>query len=87
DMSGNEIRDPLNNEFQDWLIKICCKTDDQGLQEKELIGWKTAPSATYCHPREEHLLPLHVCNGLAGASAELIFDDYIAGKRAIGLLW
>ena len=51
------------------------------------INWEKAPSARYCHPREEHLLPLHVCLGLGDSQAQVIFDDYILGKRAVALLW
>lgn len=32
-----------------------------------LRNWEGAPSARECHPREEHLLPLHVALGAAGA--------------------
>ena len=28
-----------------------------------MINWTGAPYALVCHPREEHLLPLHVCLG------------------------
>jgi 4,5-DOPA dioxygenase extradiol len=52
-----------------------------------LIEWEKAPSARYCHPREEHLLPVHVCLGMAGKSAEVVFDDQILGKRSVAFLW
>jgi 4,5-DOPA dioxygenase extradiol len=52
-----------------------------------LIEWESAPSARYCHPREEHLLPLHVCQGMAGGPGKVIFDDKIIGKRSLGFLW
>jgi aromatic ring-opening dioxygenase catalytic subunit (LigB family) len=31
-----------------------------------LRRWKDAPDAAQCHPREEHLLPLHVMAGAGG---------------------
>jgi len=46
-----------------------------------------APAARYCHPREEHLLPLHVCQGMAGRPARVVFDDCILGKRGVAFLW
>jgi aromatic ring-opening dioxygenase catalytic subunit (LigB family) len=52
-----------------------------------LINWAQAPSARYCHPREEHLLPLHVCMGMAGQPGKLVFDDFIVGKRSVAFLW
>ena len=85
-MSGNR-EDPLNDAFQDWLIETCSGDLPQEEREKRLIDWEDAPSARYCHPRQDHLLPLHVCVGMAASKAELIFDDYIVGKRSVAFLW
>jgi 4,5-DOPA dioxygenase extradiol len=79
--------DPANDAFQDWLIEVCTGPLPQSVREQRLIGWEQAPSARYCHPREEHLLPLHVCVGMANKAATVIFDDHIAGKRAVACLW
>ena len=47
-----------------------------------------APGGMLCHPREEHLLPLHVCQGMAGAqAATTVFDGEMMGRRVLGLLW
>lgn len=85
--STEEIDDPQNNAFQEWLIDVCTAEMDCSLREEKLINWQTAPGAQYCHPREEHLLPLHLCTAMTGKKAELIFDDFIAGKRAVAFLW
>ncbi len=79
--------DPSNDAFQDWLIDVCTGDMPQEERETKLIEWEAAPSARYCHPRHEHLLPLHVCAGIARGKAQMIFDDYIAGKRAVAFLW
>ena len=79
--------DSLNDTFQDWLIQVCSGPQSQSEREQRLIEWEKAPSARYCHPREEHLLPLHICLGMADKPAELIFDDQILGKRAVAFLW
>lgn len=79
--------DPANDAFQDWLIETCTNTSSQAEREQRLIDWEKAPSARYCHPREEHLLPLHVCMGMADKPAKVVFDDQILGKRAIAFLW
>lgn len=84
---GIERPDKANDTFQNWLIEVCTGAKPQSEREHDLIDWEKAPSARYCHPREEHLLPLQVCLGLAGKSARVIFDDYIMGKRAIAFLW
>lgn len=80
--------DQRNEAFQHWLIETCTAgglTPDQ--RERRLADWENAPHARYCHPREEHLLPLHVCFGMAQTQAQLVFDDQVLGKRACALLW
>lgn len=84
---GVDKDDPANDAFQDWLIDVCTGNYTQEQREQKLIEWEKAPSARYCHPREEHLLPLHVCQGMAGIEGRLIFDDRILGKRAVAFLW
>lgn len=84
---GPDRRDLDNEAFQDWLIETCAGGLSQEETEARLLAWGDAPSARYCHPREEHLLPLHVCAGLAGRNAECVFDDYILGKRAVAFRW
>ncbi len=79
--------DPANDAFQNWLIEACSGPMPHEKREDLLIAWEDAPSARYCHPREEHLLPLHVCFGMAGKPAEVVFDDDILGKRAVAFLW
>lgn len=84
---GINTPDPANDAFQDWLIDVCTGPIPQSERELRLTEWEEAPSARYCHPREEHLLPLHVCLGIADRPATLIFDDYILGKRGVAFLW
>ena len=81
--------DQANDKFQEWLIETCAAPLTQEERVRRLIHWEEAPAARYCHPREEHLLPLHVCVGIAGANprVEKIFDDYILGKRAVAFQW
>ncbi len=84
---GSGGPDPANDAFQDWLIKVVAGSLTQPERERRLIHWQQAPSARYCHPREEHLLPLHVCVGMAGRAGSLVFDDYILNKRSVAFLW
>ena len=85
--SGTNKPDTRNDAFQKWLTEACTGQRSQAERERLLVEWEKAPAARYCHPREEHLLPLHVCVGMAGMPGKLVFDDYILGKRAIGVLW
>ncbi len=84
---GTAAPDPENDAFQDWLIAVCTGPMAQSEREQHLVEWEKAPSARYCHPREEHLLPLHVCVGMAGKRAETVFDEHILGKRGVAFLW
>ena len=80
-------RDSLNDSFQDWIVETCSgKLPEEDMLER-LCNWEKAPGARYAHPREEHLLPLHVCAAMAGTSSAVVFDDYILGKRAVALKW
>ena len=80
--------DSWNEAFQEWLRDLCTKAGMTSAErEQGLVAWERAPFARYCHPREEHLLPLHVCYGIAGSAAQLVFDGEVLGKRSIGLLW
>jgi 4,5-DOPA dioxygenase extradiol len=84
---GGDKPDAANDSFQDWLIETCTGPISPSEREKRLIEWQKAPSARYCHPREEHLIPLHVCAGMASKTATTVFDDTILGKRAVAFLW
>jgi aromatic ring-opening dioxygenase catalytic subunit (LigB family) len=79
--------DPANDAFQDWLVETCTGPLSLPEREQHLVEWERAPSARYCHPREEHLLPLQVCQGMAGGPATVVFDDEILGKRGVAFLW
>jgi len=79
--------DPANDAFQDWLIETCTAPMSQSARGEGLLEWGKAPSARYCHPREEHLLPLHVCAAMADRPGKLVFDDQIFGKRSVAFLW
>jgi len=84
---GTGQSDVRNDAFQEWLIETCTGSNSQKDREQRLVDWEKAPSARYCHPREEHLIPLHVCAGMSEAEAKVIFDDHILGKRAVAFLW
>ena len=85
--NDDNLPDSANDAFQNWLIDVCTGSITQSEREQRLREWEKAPSARYCHPREEHLLPLHVCLGMADKRATLVFDEYILGKRSVAFLW
>ena len=94
DPGENDIR-----QFDQWLRDTC---SDPALASGErydrLVNWLDAPHARFCHPREEHLLPLQVCFGAALASAEAagdeslacadcVFDAPMMGRTVLAFLW
>lgn len=80
--------DAANDMFQDWLIETCSGVGlSLAEREQRLINWEKAPNARFCHPLEDHLLPLLVCCGMAGEVGKVIFDDQILNKRALAFLW
>lgn len=83
--------DTQNIEFDQWLIDTCTNESLSPTErERRLLEWESAPFARYCHPREEHLLPLHVCFGIASvgnSTAKVVFNQDVMGKRATALLW
>ncbi|MEO0400683.1 MAG: class III extradiol ring-cleavage dioxygenase [Pseudomonadota bacterium] len=81
--------DPHNEAFEDWLAETLQSPDlDNAERERRLINWEeSAPHARYCHPREEHLLPLQVCYGMAGGPGKIVFDEPIVGFRATACRW
>jgi aromatic ring-opening dioxygenase catalytic subunit (LigB family) len=85
--SSND-NDHKNEAFEKWLIDTCTNKETNFSQkEQALINWEKAPFARYCQPREEHLLPLHICLGAGSASAKLVFDRKVIGKKSSAFLW
>ena len=82
-----ETRD-LNHSFESWLLNTC---SNPGITEQErqrlLENWADAPGARYCHPREEHLLPLHVCYGFTRKPCKETFELDILGRKSSMYLW
>ncbi len=78
-------------EFDRWLVETCTSENlGPEIREGRLAEWASAPWARFCHPREEHLLPLHVCYGVAckeTPSAEMVFNDEVLGRRVSAFLW
>jgi len=80
--------DPENEAFEDWLADTCTNADiSEAERTQRLIDWADAPGARWCHPREEHLLPVHVCYGAGRGPGRRVFDDLVLNKRASGYAW
>jgi aromatic ring-opening dioxygenase catalytic subunit (LigB family) len=70
-----------SREFDAWLNGVLLGGSPAD-RDKLLADWETAPSARAAHPREEHLIPLMVAAGAAGADrAERTYheQDFLGG--------
>lgn len=77
-----------NRAFEDWLAATLSEPSQSGdAIRNELIHWQEAPSAAFCHPRVEHLLPLHVCFGIAGRAANQRHAVEVLNKQASNFIW
>jgi aromatic ring-opening dioxygenase catalytic subunit (LigB family) len=66
--------------FDAWLQRAVVLQPAE--RDAELASWAAAPSARLAHPREEHLLPLLVMAGAAGADrGHIPYSDTFAGAR------
>lgn len=78
----------LNQAFEDWLNNTCSNKEIAEPERWQLLAnWATAPGARFCHPREEHLLPLHVCYGVAQTASIQAHQLTILNKKASMYVW
>lgn len=87
---GGNVSDPDsdNEAFEAWLIDTCSRpTIAETERTRRLVDWASAPGARYCHPREDHLLPLHVCYGTGKRPCSAYFELTIMGKRCSTFFW
>jgi aromatic ring-opening dioxygenase catalytic subunit (LigB family) len=79
--SSGHAPDAGSQRFDDWLETILTKATPE-VRIAELAKWDRAPAARDAHPREEHLLPLHV---VVGAAANDVVDGARSRQRvAVG---
>jgi aromatic ring-opening dioxygenase catalytic subunit (LigB family) len=62
---GNPRARPIAAAFDGWLREVGVRAGEE--RDRALAAWSEAPSARAAHPREEHLLPMMVVAGAAGA--------------------
>jgi aromatic ring-opening dioxygenase catalytic subunit (LigB family) len=71
---------PASETFDAWLRETVALPGPE--RERRLTAWAAAPAGRRAHPREEHLLPLMVIAGAAGADAGTIaYNGTILGLR------
>ncbi len=71
---------PVAETFDAWLRDAATRAPDE--RDAALVSWTTAPAARAAHPREEHLIPLMVIAGAAGADRGTVaYNGTFAGLR------
>ena len=73
----------MSEAFDAWLREATTRPPaERDERDERLIAWAKAPSARLAHPREEHLVPLMVVAGAAGADrARVAYSGTWAGIR------
>ncbi len=70
--------------FDRWLGETVAA--EPTARDAALTSWSAAPAARACHPREEHLLPLMVVAGAAGADrGEVTYRGRLMGTAVSGV--
>ncbi|MEZ5460527.1 class III extradiol ring-cleavage dioxygenase [Dokdonella sp.] len=65
--------------FDAWLSETMSLPGE--FREQRLMDWANAPGGRDAHPREEHLLPLHVISAAAGEESGVrLFEDRVLGS-------
>jgi len=84
----NPETEKRNLAFENWLKDALTRNDISEIErEQRLINWAEAPEARFCHPREEHLLPLLVCYGATGRAADFYSMARTLGRTAGLFYW
>lgn len=77
-----------NEAFENWLADVLTNRQlSETERERQLTNWFDAPGARYCHPREEHLLPLHVCYGVVESPADRVIEVEYMERKASMYVW
>jgi 4,5-DOPA dioxygenase extradiol len=77
-----------NLAFDGWLKETLINANiDEVERSVRLAHWDNAPAARFNHPREEHLLPLQVCYGMAGRACDAYFPATIMNVKASMFSW
>jgi aromatic ring-opening dioxygenase catalytic subunit (LigB family) len=80
---GNPASTAVASAFEHYLHTAVTQPD-AAVRRRLLVDWAQAPSARQAHPREDHLLPLMVVAGAAGADPgqRILLDHVMAVDMA-----
>ena len=75
-----------NTAFHQWLDSAV-SSQSYTSRKQQLTDWQSAPNARFCHPREEHLVPLFTCMGIAGERSAESFPVILYGLSLSCYFW
>ena len=78
-LRGGPRGDTVGGTFDAWLTEAMTCPDPED-RNRRLTHWSDAPGGRDAHPREEHLIPLHVVAGAAGDDiGRKTLEDHVLG--------
>lgn len=85
--NADEQTDQANQQFEAWLQTTLGDPMDESQRQQQLMHWHQAPGGPLSHPREEHLLPLHLCYGVANQAYQGRSEIRLLNKTASFYWW
>lgn len=84
----NEVVTQKNEAFHAWLDTTLVNPELTEVERGQLLAqWEQAPYAQEVHPREEHLIPLHVCYGAAEKPVSQVMAFEVMGLSTRCYCW
>ena len=81
DLSAGSDRTLKGTDFDEDLRKAC-EAEDVTIRKEKLVSWESFRGARFCHPQEEHLIPLMVAAGAGGEEkGRIVHSGAFAGSK------
>lgn len=74
-----------NLKFHEYLKNALTIEESLENRLESIINWSKTKEATKCHPREEHLIPLHVAFGAAKGSKGILQEYQLIGFKVFNV--
>lgn len=88
-MEGDPSKGSYAVRFNRWLSDRLVDRPDAEIWDS-LCHWRSGSSAEFAHPRAEHLIPIHICQGLATGhqlKAQEIFKGFMYDQELRAWAW
>jgi 4,5-DOPA dioxygenase extradiol len=76
------VKSSRSNQFDKALKEACLHSESR---RADLMRWSSFPHSRYCHPTDDHLMPLLFAAGAAdGEPCKIIYEDDLMGAKISG---